>query len=111
MTNMQKYSDIQKLKISGMSRKKAAKELNICSETVRKYWNMQEYDYATYLFKTHKLSAVRKVQKHILRMLIEENTISAATIHERLYPASQAWSYRTTARFIKQLRDDYGLRK
>ena len=106
------YEQIHKLKNRGYSKRRAARELDVSRDTVDKYWEMTEEEYATYLIesktRTKLLDAYRTYIEEQLRQYPE---ITGGIIHDHLLEGDPGFavSARSVRDYVAMLRDELGL--
>lgn len=85
MVGITMYSEIQKLKALGYKKQRAARQLKVDTKTVRKYWNMTEDDYVSYLIETKERSKIMDpYHDYVLDKLKTYPEISSAIIYDNL---------------------------
>lgn len=106
------YSQIQQLKEQGFRKDAVAKSLGLNWRTVNRYWDMTVDEYEENSANICRAQLLDEYRATIIRWLREYPTLSAAQVCDWLkehYTAS--FSERTVCRYVKNLRDEYDLRK
>ena len=106
------YSSIQQLKERGFKKATVAKQLGINRRTVNRYWDMAVDEYEENSTNICRETLLGKYRDTIVGWLSEYPTLSAAQVCDWLkehYSAS--FSERTVCRYVKNLREEYDLRK
>ena len=106
------YSSIQQLKERGFKKATVAKQLGINRRTVNRYWDMAVDEYEENSTNICREALLGKYRDTIVGWLSEYPTLSAAQVCDWLkehYSAS--FSERTVCRYVKNLREEYDLRK
>lgn len=106
------YSEIQKLRKLGYKKQRAARQLNIDTKTVRKYWNMTEEEYVAYIMETKERSKIMDPYYHyVLDKLKTYPEISSAIIYDNLREdfVDFSPSYRSVRLFVCNLRVKEGI--
>lgn len=106
------YSKIQQMKQAGFSQRQVARRLEINRKTVKRYWEMQAEAYEEMSRETCRMQALDQYEKQIMQWLLEYPTLTAAQVSDWLKEQYRAEaSERTVSRYVKQLREKYGLKK
>ena len=106
------YSRIQQMQEAGFSQRAIARSLRINRKTVKRYLNMPLDQYDTQRLSIQRQSVLDEYRDQIVHWLRAYPTLSAAQVCDWLkehYSAS--FAERTVSRYVKALRDEYGLRK
>lgn len=112
MVGIKMYGKIQELKQLGYKKQQAARELDIDTKTVRKYWDMSEEKYAEYYMESlARGSGMERYRAYILNLLQEHSEITSAIINDRLKEEFKdfSMSYRSVRRYVCLLRESEGL--
>lgn len=112
MVGMILYIEIQKLKKLGYKKQRAARQLNIDTKTVRKYWNMSENEYADYVIQTRERTKIMdKYHDYVLDKIKTYPEITAAIIYDNLREdfVDFAPSYRSVRLYVCNLREKEGI--
>ena len=106
------YSKIQELKEQGFTKNKTAKLLGINRATVKRYWSMSADDYEQYRHSIRKSSVLDKHRAIIECWLKRYPCISSAQICDWLKENySENFKERTVSRYVKNLREQLGIKK
>ena len=106
------YTKIQQLKELGFKPSNVASQLGIHRNTVKKYWDMDVGDFQEITRAIHRIKILSDYQGIILKWLTEHPCMSAAQVCDWLKEYYQAsFSERTVSRYVKELRNVYGLKK
>ena len=106
------YVKIQELRRKGYKKQRAARELGIDTKTVRKYWEMSEAEYSTYLLETKERSKIMDPYRDfVLEQLRNHPEITSAIIYDHLLEDFRGFvpSYRTVRLYVCNLRDAEGI--
>ena len=106
------YVKIQELRRKGYKKQRAARELGIDTKTVRKYWEMTEAEYSTYLLETKERSKIMDPYRdYVLEQLRNHSEITSAIIYDHLLENFHGFapSYRTVRLYVCNLRDAEGI--
>lgn len=106
------YSDIQKLKALGYKKQRAARQLNIDTKTVRKYWDMTEDEYITYYLESKERSKIMDpFHDYVLTRIAEHPEITSSIIYDNLREefAGFSPSYRSVRLYVCNLREKEGI--
>ena len=106
------YAEIQKLKALGYKKQRAARQLEIDTKTVRKYWNMPEEEYiAVQLESKERTKILDPYREYILDKLRTHREITSAIIYDNLREDFEQFepSYRSVRRYVGLLRETEGL--
>ena len=112
MVGIRMFAEIQKRKQMGYKKQQTARELGLDNKTVRKYWDMDELEYAEHLLETRERSkCMEPYREVILTKLKEHREITSAVIHDQLREANKDFqpSYRSVRRYVRELRFEEGL--
>ncbi len=106
------YSQIQQLKEKGFKKNTVAKMLGINRRTVNRYWDMLADDYELNATNICREKALGEYEATILKWLRDYPSMSAAQVCDWLKEHYSAeFTERTVSRFVKGLRDEYGIKK
>jgi len=106
------YSKIQQMQESGFTQRAVARTLGINRKTVKRYWKMPISDYENSFQNTCREKLLNKYQSQITSWLREYPTLTAAQVCDWLKEYyNESFSDRTVSRYVKALREDYGLLK
>ncbi|WP_371371065.1 IS21 family transposase [Sporomusa aerivorans] len=106
------YSKIHQLKERGFRKDTVAKSLGINWRTVDRYWNMTVDEYESNVATVCKVRLLDDYQDTIISWLRDYPTLSAAQVCDWLKEHySATFSERTVSRYVKNLRNEYDLRK
>lgn len=106
------YNAIQQLKERGFKKATVAKQLGINRRTVDRYWNMSVERYEEFRKEVQKERALDKHRETIVYWLQKYPTLSAAQVCDWLKEHyDDSFSDRTVSRYVKDLREFYGLKK
>jgi transposase len=106
------YGEIQKLKSLGYKKQRAARQLSIDTKTVRKYWDMTEEEYATYLLECkERLKIMDAYHDFVLDRLKLHSEITSAIIFDNLREEFTNFSpsYRSVRLYVCNLREKEGI--
>jgi hypothetical protein len=79
------YERIQGLKQKGYSKRRAAREMNVCRDTVEKYWGMNEEEYAQCILESKsRLKILDPYRDFIVDELKKHSEITGGIIHDHL---------------------------
>jgi len=106
------YEQIHRLKNRGYSKRRAARELDVSRDTVDKYWEMSEDEYAAYKIETKtRTKLLDPYREYIKEQLRQYPEITGGIIHDHLIesnPEIEA-SARTVREYVAMLREELGL--
>jgi transposase len=106
------YEEIHKLKNRGYSKRRAARELDVSRDTVDKYWEMSEDEYAVCLIESkRRTKLLDPYREYIEGQLRQYTEITGGIIHDHLlegYP-EMGVSARTVREYVAMLREELGL--
>ena len=106
------YSKIQQFRTAGFSQRQVARRLGINRKTVKRYWEMPVDEYEEMSGTVCRMQYLDKYQARILEWLREFPDLTAAQICDWLREHyREEVSERTVSRYVKQLREEYGLKK
>ena len=106
------YAQIQQRKTRGYSQRRAARELDVNRETISKYWDMSEDEYAEALLESKtRTKLLDPYRDYIEEQLRQYPEITGAIIHDHLLEehAGINVSARTVREYVALLRDELGL--
>lgn len=112
MVGLIMYADIQKLKVLGYKKQRAARQLSIDTKTVRKYWDMTEEEYITYCLETKERTKIMDpYHDFVLDRLTTYPEITSAIIYDNLRAdfTNFSPSYRSVRLFVCNLREKEGI--
>ena len=106
------YSKIQQFRSAGFSQRQVARRLGINRKTVKRYWEMPADEYEEMSGTVCRMQYLDKYQARILEWPQEFPDLTAAQICDWLRKHyREEVSERTVSRYVKQLREEYGLKK
>ncbi len=106
------YSKIQQYRQLGFSQRQVARRLEISRKTVKRYWEMPVDEYEEMSQGICRMQALDRYEKQIVQWLLEYPTLTAAQVSDWLKEHYRAEvSERTVSRYVKGLREKYGLKK
>ena len=106
------YSKIQQFRSAGFSQRQVARRLGINRKTVKRYWEMPVDEYEEMSSTVCRKQYLDKYQAQILEWLREFPDLTAAQVCDWLREHyREEVSERTVSRYVKQLREEYGLKK
>jgi transposase len=109
-TNM--FGRIQEFKSLGYSKRKTARELKLDKRTVKKYWEMDNENYARYVLECKERAKILDPYRGFIVSRLEEHSeITGAIIEDHLrekYP-DFGGSSRSVRMYVADLRKDLGL--
>ncbi len=106
------YSKIQQFKQAGFSQRQVARRLGINRKTVKRYWEMPVNEYEEMSSAVCRVQYLDKYQSQIIGWLLEFPDMTAAQVSDWLKEHyRENISERTVSRYVKQLREEYGLKK
>lgn len=106
------YNSIQQLKEQGFKKAAVARNLDINRRTVDRYWDMSVDEYQELHCKIKRKQSLDDYKDSILGWINDYPDISAAQICDWLKENyDQDFSDRTVSRYVKELREEYNLRK
>jgi transposase len=106
------FAKIMELKQLGYRKLRAAKHLNIDVKTIRKYWEMSQDEYISYVQETKERSRIMDPYRdYILQLLRDYSDLSSGCINDKLREKYDdfAPSYRSVRLYIKDLRIAEGI--
>jgi transposase len=112
MVGIKMYVKIQELKELGYKKLRTARQLNIDTKTVRKYWDMTEGEYLAYLDEAKERSKIMDPYRdYVMERLLTHPEISSAIIYDNLREtfSNFAPSYRSVRLFVCTLREKEGI--
>jgi len=112
MVGIGMYAEIQNRKKLGYKKQRAARELNVDTKTVRKYWDMAEEEYITQQYESkERRKNMDPYWEYVLDKLREHSEITSAIIYDKLREefADFEPSYRSVRRYVLMLRETEGL--
>jgi len=112
MVGIGMYAEIQNRKKLGYKKQRAARELNVDTKTVRKYWDMAEEEYITQQYESkERRKNMDPYREYVLDKLREHSEITSAIIYDNLREefADFEPSYRSVRRYVLMLRETEGL--
>lgn len=106
------YNAIQQLKAKGFKKATVARQLDINRRTVNKYWDMSVDEYEAIRSDVCRKQSMDEYQKTIIDWLTEYPSLTSAQVCDWLKEHYDAYfSERTVSRYVKELREEYGLPK
>ncbi len=106
------YSKIQQYRQLGFSQRQVARRLGVNRKTVKRYWEMPVDEYEAMSQGICRMQALDRYEKQIVQWLLEYPTLTAAQVGDWLKEHYRAEvSERTVSRYVKGLREKYGLKK
>ena len=115
MVGIEMYAEIKKRKLMGYSKRACARELNVDRKTIRKYWDMEEGEYAGVLIESKRRTrGLDEYRNFIVGRLNEYPEITSAIIEDHLreeYGERFNISYRSVSQYVSDLREELGLPK
>lgn len=106
------YTKIQQLKELGFKPSNVAAQLGIHRNTVKKYWDMDADDFQEVTRAINRIKLLTDYQGIILMWLLDHPGMSAAQVCDWLKEYYQvSFSERTVSRYVKHLRNIYGIKK
>lgn len=106
------YSKIQQFRSAGFSQRQVARRLGINRKTVKRYWEMPVDEYETMSQGICRMQALDKYEAQIVGWLREYPDMTASQVWDWLKEHyREQVSERTVSRYVKQLREEYGLKK
>lgn len=112
MVGTDMYVEIQRLKRLCYKKQQAARELDIDTKTVRKYWEMDEESFAEQLLESRERSKnMDPYRELVLSKLRDHREITSAIIYDNLLEEFKDFepSYRSVRRYVCVLREEEGL--
>jgi transposase len=112
MVGIMMYGEIQKLKGMGYKKQRAARQLEIDTKTVRKYWDMTEDEYiAQQIDSRERTKIMDPYRAYVLEKLQTHREITSAIIYDNLLEDFEDFepSYRSVRRYVLWLRETEGL--
>lgn len=112
MVGIEMYAEIQKLKKLGYKKQRVARQLEIDTKTVRKYWDMPEEEYITQQYESkERTKNMDPYREYVLDKLREHREITSAIIYDNLREEFGDFepSYRSVRRYVLMLREAEGL--
>ena len=106
------YGEIQKLKRLGYKKQRAARELEIDTKTVRKYWDMTEDEFIIQQLESkERTKNMDPYRDYVLDKLKTHREITSAIIYDNLIEDFENFepSYRSVRRYVLILREAEGL--
>jgi len=106
------YGKIQELRSLGYKKQRAARELEIDTKTVRKYWEMTEEDYIlARLESKERTKNMDPYRDYVLDKLEKHREITSAIIYDNLLEDFEDFepSYRSVRRYVLLLREAEGI--
>ena len=112
MKEIKVYNAIHQLKERGFKKDSVAKQLNINWRTVDRYWNMTVAEYESQSQAMKRASQLDDYKTQILLWLRKYPTMTSAQVCDWLKEHYKvAFKERTVSRYVKALRDEYGLKE
>lgn len=112
MKELRVYNSIHQLKERGFKRASVASQLHINRRTVDRYWDMTPDEYEAHVHSLKRASMLDIYQDQILMWLRQYPTMTSSQICDWLKEHYKAnFKERTVSRYVKNLREEYGLKK
>ena len=112
MKEIKVYNAIHQLKERGFKKDSVAKQLNINWRTVDRYWNMTVAEYESQSQSLKRTSQLDEYRNQILLWLRKYPSMTAAQVCDWLKEHYKVpFKERTVSRYVKTLREEYGLKK
>jgi transposase len=106
------YNAIQQMKERGFRKDAVARQLDINWRTVDRYWNMTADEYETHVHNQQRASQLDIYQNQMLIWLRQYPAMTASQVCDWLKENYKAnFKERTVSRYVKALREEYGLKK
>ena len=106
------YNSIQQLKEQGFKKATVARKLEINRRTVDRYWNMSVDEYQEMHCNVRRKQTLDDYKNTILGWIHDYPDISASQVCDWLKENyNQHFSDRTVSRYVKELREEFNLRK
>jgi transposase len=112
MVGMTMYTKIQELKALGYKKQRVARQLNVDTKTVRKYWCITEDEYiAQRLDSKERTKMMDPYREFVLDKLRMHSEITSAIIYDNLKEEFKDFtpSYRSVRRYVYLLREAEGI--
>lgn len=112
MVGIEMYAEIQKLKKLGYKKQRAARQLEIDTKRVRKYWDMSEDEYIEQQVESkERTKLMDPYREYVLERLREHREITSAIIYDNLREefAEFTVSYCSVRRYVCALRETEGI--
>jgi len=112
MVGIKMYAKIQELKCLGYKKQRAARQLDIDTKTVRKYWNMTEDEYIEHQHESkERTKLMDPYREYVLGKVREHREITSAIIYDNLREDFENFnvSYCSVRRYICTLREKEGM--
>ena len=112
MLGTEMYVEIQKRKNAGYSQRATSRELDIDRKTVRRYWEMNEDQYAEYRFESKsRTKMLDPYRSFIVEQLDTYPEITSAIIDAKLRTSYSEFepSYRSVRLYVANLRGELGM--
>ncbi len=112
MKGISVYEEIHKCKNKGYSRRRTAREVDISRDSVDKYWDMSEEEYAECLIESKtRMKLLDPYRTYIEDELRKYPEITGAIIHDHLLEEHEdfAVSARSVRDYVAMLREELGL--
>ena len=115
MVGTKMYTEIQKRKAMGYSKRRCSRELEIDKKTVNKYWEMSEEKYAQSVIDAKRRTRTLDPYRDFIVSRLEEHPeITSAIIEDNLreaYKGDLDVSYRSVRLYVATLREELGIPK
>ncbi len=106
------YSKIQQMKQTGFSQRQVAGRLGINRKTVKRYWDMPVDEYESMNQRICRVQVLDPSESQIVQWMRAFPTLTAAQVSDWLKAHYQIKvSERTVSRYVRALREKYGLKK
>lgn len=112
MVGIDMYAEIQKRKRLGYKKQRAARELNIDTKTVRKYWDMTDDEYIQCQLESKERTKIMDpYHDYVLEKIQAYSEITSAIIYDNLLEDFSNFrpSYRTVRLYVCNLRETEGI--
>lgn len=112
MVGILMYAEIQKLKKLGYKKQRAARQLDVDTKTIRKYWDMDEDAFLEQQLESReRTKGMDPYREYVLEKIREHSEITSAIIYDQLREEFEnfAPSYRSVRRYVSLLREAEGI--
>jgi transposase len=106
------YERIQNLRNRGYSKRRAARELDVSRDTIDKYWEMSEEEYALCVIESKtRTKMLDPYRGYIEEQLRQYSEITGGIVHDHLMETYSEFSAsaRTVREYVAMLREELGL--
>ena len=112
MKGYEMYTKIKQLKEKGFSQNSTAKMLHIHRATVKRYWDKNADEFEAITITVRRTKQIETYETVIINWLVQYQTMSSAQVCDWLKEHyGEDFKERTVSRYVKQLRDEYKLKK